>query len=364
MIKSLRIEQLTRLIKAEEQKGKQMSQETNSKKKKRDTLQKMKYFPWIFILILIIYLVYSGTYTVNETSQAVVQTLGRYSYTREPGLHFKLPWPIQTVTILPVQSTQKMELGYYQDDTGEYHSEEDDSLMITADMNVVNIDFFLEWKISDPYKFLFASENPEAVLRNLLMSSVRSVVGTKSIDDALVTGKYEIQNEVQDMLMEKLAVNDIGVQILDVKVNDSEPPIEEVARAFRDVETAKQEKDMAINKANEYKNRRLPAARAKADEIVRAAEAYKERRIAEAEGLRDRYLAIYEEYKNFPEISKKRMYMDILQKALPNINLIIDEAGDVSKYMPLNGAGKSEQILAQEEAEKAVEASELGKGGK
>lgn len=340
-----------------------MPQEKNSHKKP-SALQRLKSIPWIIILIIIVYLVYSGTYTVNETSQAVVQTLGRYSYTRDPGLHFKLPWPLQTVTILPVQSTQKMELGYYQDDTGVYHSEEDDSLMITSDMNVVNIDFFMEWKISDPYKYLFASENPEAVLRNLLMSSVRSVVGTKSIDDALVTGKYEIQNEVQEMIMEKLAENDIGVQVLDVKVNDSEPPIEEVARAFRDVETAKQEKDMAINKANEYKNRKLPAARAKADEIVRAAEAHKERRIAEAEGLRDRYLAIYEEYKKFPEISKKRMYMDILQKALPNINLIIDEAGDVSKYMPLNGAGKSEQILAQEEAEKAQDINNLSKGGK
>lgn len=313
----------------------------------------------VLILALAVYLVSTGIYTVKESEQAVIQTFGKYTATTGPGLHVKLPWPIQEVTILQVQRTQKMELGYYQDDTGIYHSEEDDSLMITGDMNVVNIDFFMEWKISDPLKYLYASEKPEAILRNLLMASVRSVVGTKSIDDALTSGKYEIQNEVQEMMVEKLKENDIGVQIIDVKVNDSEPPTEEVAKAFRDVETAKQEMEMAINRAAEYRNRRLPEAKSQADRLVKDAEAYKASRVAEAEGLRDRYLAIYNEYKNFPEISRSRMYLEVLERTLPGIKVIVDEGGDVSKYLPLQAGETLDNVVADQEAQQ-----ETSKGGK
>ena len=198
----------------------------------------------VLALIAAALIVRSGIFTVKESEEAVIQTFGRFTGRVGPGLHVKLPWPFQTVTILPVQRTQKMELGYYRDEDGVYQSDKDDSLTITGDMNVVNIDFFLEWKISDPVKYLFESEDPKLVLSNMLMSSVRSVVGMKDIDETLTTGKYEIQSEVKDMLMQKLEVNDIGIQIVDVKVNDSEPPTEEVAKAFRDVETAKQEKEI------------------------------------------------------------------------------------------------------------------------
>lgn len=313
----------------------------------------------VLILALAVYLVSTGIYTVRESEQAVIQTFGKYTATTGPGLHVKLPWPIQEVTILQVQRTQKMELGYYQDDTGIYHSEEDDSLMITGDMNVVNIDFFMEWKISDPLKYLYASEEPEAILRNLLMASVRSVVGTKSIDEVLTSGKYEIQNEVQEMVVEKLMENDIGVQVLDVKVNDSEPPTEEVAKAFRDVETAKQEMEMAINRAAEYRNRRLPEAKSQADRLIKDAEAYKASRVAEAEGLRDRYLAIYNEYKNFPEISRSRMYLEVLERTLPGIQVIVDEGGDISKYLPLQAGETMDNVVADQEAQQ-----ETSKGGK
>lgn len=305
----------------------------------------------ILLIIAIIAVLSTGVYTVSETEQAVLQTFGKYTATTGPGLHIKLPWPIQNVTILPVQLTQKMELGYYQDDFG-YHSDEDDSMMITGDMSVVNIDFFMEWKISDPVKYLFSSENPQQVLRNLLMSSVRSVVGTKTIDDTLTTGKFAIQNEVQEMLMEKLEVNDIGVQIIDVKVNDSEPPTEDVAKAFRDVETAKQEREMVLNQANEYRNRRLPEARAKADRIMKEAEAFKTSRVAEAQGLHDRYSNVYEEYRKFPEISKQRMYLEILQDTLPNIKVILDESGSVTKFLPLGEESQGE-VITQGQAEEA-----------
>lgn len=318
-----------------------------------------KYILIAILVIAILALLSTGVYTVKESEEAVIQTFGRYSHTAGPGLHVKFPWPFQDVTILPVQMTQKMELGYYQDATG-YHSDKDDSMMITGDMSVVNIDFFLEWKISDPVTYLFSAEDPVDVLRNLLMSSVRSVVGTKTIDDTLTTGKFEIQNEVQEMLMDKLTANDIGVQILDVKVNDSEPPTEEVARAFRDVETAKQEREMALNQATAYRNRKIPEAKAESDRILQEAEAYKTSRVAEAQGLYDRYSAVYEEYRKFPEISKERMYLEILQDTLPNVKVVVDDTGTVTKFMPLMDTTNN-SLLPQNED---VQRPDQNQGGK
>lgn len=312
---------------------------------------------WILPVILLLgalALLRSGVYTVKESEQGVVQTFGKYSKTVEAGLHVKLPWPIQTVTFLPVQRTQKIELGYYQDSQGKYHSEPDESMMITGDMNVVNIDFFVEWKISDPVKFLFVSNDPTMILRDMLMSSVRSVVGMKKIDDTLTTGKVEIQSEVQELLMSKLEANDIGVHIIDVKINDSEPPTEEVARAFRDVETAKQEKDTAINEAEEYRNSLLPRADAVADKLLRKAEAKKETRINEANGLRDRYLSIFSEYDRFPGLTRKRMYLEVIRKTLPEVKVIFDDGSGVQSFLPLKEM-TDDETAAVSEAEKGGE---------
>ncbi|MDW7658506.1 MAG: protease modulator HflK, partial [Bacillota bacterium] len=161
-------------------------------------------------------------------------------------------------------------------------------------------------------------------------------VGTKSIDDVLTTGKVQIQADVKDLLRQHLEQYDIGVMILDVKVNDSEPPTEEVAKAFRDVETAKQEKETALNQSIAYKNSKLPEANANADQIVRAAEGLKQSKINEALGEKDRFLAMYNEYTNFPEITRTRMYLETLEDILPNITVIIDDGSDIVKFLPLD----------------------------
>ena len=221
------------------------------------------------------------------------------------------------------------------DSSGEYYSIPEESMMITNDLNIVNIDFFVEWKISDPFKYLFATEDPDGVLKNMLQSTVRSVVGTKSIDDVLTTGKIEIQSDVEEMLRQRLSENDIGLMVIDVKVNDSEPPTDEVAKAFRDVETAKQEKATALNQAIEYKNSKIPAANADADKIVRAAEAEKQSKINEAVGEMNRFLSMYNEYKNFPAITRERMYLEALEEILPGIQVYIDDGSGIEKLLPL-----------------------------
>lgn len=287
-------------------------------------------------LLLLAIIGFSSVFTVGESEQAVITTFGKYTKTVDAGLNVKLPWPIQNVRILPVNLTQKIELGYREQGERQYVTVPEESNMITGDMNIVNIDFFVEWKISDPFKYLFVTENPNAILRNMIQSSVRSVVGVRKIDDVLTTGKIQIQADVKEMLTENLMDNDIGVMVLDVKINDSEPPTEEVAKAFRDVETAKQKKETALNQALQYRNSNLPAANAEADKIVKEAEAAKESKINEAIGERDRFLSMYNEYANFPEITRQRMYLEALEKVLPGVELYIDDGTGTSKLLPLS----------------------------
>lgn len=288
------------------------------------------------VLLLLAIIGFSSVFTVGESEQAVVTTFGKYTKTVDAGLNVKLPWPIQSVKILPVNLTQKIELGYREQGEGEYITVAEESNMITGDMNIVNIDFFVEWKISDPVKYLFVTENPDSILRNMIQSSVRSVVGVRKIDDVLTTGKIQIQADVKEMLTESLTSNDIGVMVLDVKINDSEPPTEEVAKAFRDVETAKQKKETALNQALQYRNSNLPAANAEVDKIVKEAEAAKESKINEAIGEKDRFLSMYNEYANFPEITRQRMYLEALETILPDVEVFIDDGTGTSKLLPLS----------------------------
>lgn len=331
-------------------KNAQFHNNAGGNKKKPRSLKGNKTFKFVLktllILILLFIIFFDLFYTVEESEAGVLFTFGKVTSLKEPGLHFKLPAVFQKVVKVPVNRTLKLELGYYQDEEGYYHSQkDDDSIMITGDMNVVDIDFFMEYKISDPVKYLTKSANPEEIIRHLLMSSARSVVGTKSIDETLTTGKFEIQTEVKDLLREKLEEHDIGLAVVDVKVNDSEPADKMVTQAFRDVETAKQEKDTAINKASQYSNRKIPEAEGQADYIIKEAEAYKESRINEAEGLTARYLAMYEAYAQFPEITEERMYLEALREILPDVTLILDGDGSTFKYLPL-GSGANAVLPA------------------
>ncbi len=304
---------------------------------KTDTIRNIRIAAIVVVVILVILIAQSSVFSVNETQQAVVTTFGQYTRTVQAGLQFKLPWPIQSVTILPVNLTQKIELGYFSNADGTYSDNPEESTMITGDMNIVNIDFFVEWKISDPVKYLYTTEDPNGVLKNMLQSSVRSVVGTKSIDEVLTIGKIQIQADVKEMLTARLTENDIGLMVMDVKVNDASPPTEEVAKAFRDVETAKQEKETALNQALEYKNSQIPAANAAADKILRAAEASKQSKINEAIGERDRFLSMFNEYILFPAITRERMYLEVIEEILPNVKVFIDDGTGVVKLLPLNG---------------------------
>lgn len=285
----------------------------------------------LFLVVLAIIAAMNSTYTINEQEQAVLVTLGQARSVTTPGLHFKIPF-IQDV--IKVDTTiQGFSIGY--DD--EYnHSMEEESLMITSDYNFVNVDFFVEYRYSDPVKAVYASNEPVTILKNICQSCIRTVIGSYPVDEVLTTGKNEIQANIKEMIMTKLEKQDLGVQLVNITIQDSEPPTIEVMEAFKAVETAKQGKETALNNANKYRNEKLPEAEANADAIVKSAEAEKTQRINEATAQVARFNAMYEEYIKNPEITKERMFFEAMEEVLPELKVIIESpTGDVQTFYPI-----------------------------
>ncbi|MFR5600927.1 MAG: FtsH protease activity modulator HflK, partial [Lachnospiraceae bacterium] len=221
-------------------------------------------------------------------------------------------------------------------------TQEDDSLMITKDYNFVNVDFFVEYKVSDPVKAVYASEDPVMILSNISKSCVRSVIGSYNVDDVLTTGKNEIQSKIKDAVIAQLEEHDVGLQVVNVTIQDSEPPTAEVMEAFKAVETAKQGKETSINNANKYRNERLPEADAEIDKIMQEAESTKAQRINEANAEVAQFNAMYEEYVKNPEVTKQRMFYESMEDILPNLKVIIDGTDQTSTVLPLDSFVKSQ----------------------
>jgi len=293
----------------------------------------------LFVLVGIVVLstVFSCYYTVDDKQQAVVTTFGKVTGITEAGVHFKLPLGIQKVYKVDVNVYQKMELGYRSADNSDgYTLVDSESSMITGDYNIVNVEFFVEYKISNPERYLFSSYEPEMILRNLIQSQIRNVVGSTAVDAVLTDGKEAVQMQIRQLVTEILSTYDIGLTLVDVKIQDSEPPTEQVIAAFKEVETAKQQAETVVNQAKAYQNAELPKAEAEADKLIRNAEYLKQARINEAIQQSAKFSAMYAEYALNPDITRSRMYYEAIAETLPGVKLYIDtSAGAVEKLLPL-----------------------------
>jgi membrane protease subunit HflK len=201
--------------------------------------------------------------------------------------------------------------------------------------------------VSDPVAYLYNSAEPENILKNMAMAAIRSTVIDYTVDDAITVGKAQIQSEVKQKLQELLAEENIGIQIVNITVQDAEPPTSEIVGAFKAVETAKQGKDTAINNANKYRNEQIPAAEANADKIQQNAEAQKTARIAEAEGQVARFNAMYKEYANSPLITKQRLFYETMEDVLPELKVIISD-GETQTMYPLESFSSVTESAAEE----------------
>ena len=310
------------------------------KKKNKPNLKKLG---GKLLLILLAFLVASSAmscfYTVDDKQQAVVTTFGKVTDITDAGVHFKIPFGIQQVQKVDVNVYQKIELGYSSMGDDYYGvTNTSESTMITGDYNIVNVDFFVEYKISDPVAYLYSSNNPELILRNLIQSQVRNVVGSSSVDAVLTDGKENIQMQVKELVTQILEEYDIGLTLVDVKIQDSEPPTQEVIEAFKAVETAKQQAEAVINEAKAYENAKLPQAQATADQLIQNAEYLKQKRINEAKEQVAMFTAMYQEYKRNPGITRSRMYYEAIQEILPGVKLYINTSNggdDVQMLLPL-----------------------------
>lgn len=275
-------------------------------------------------------------YTVDESEQAVVITFGSADdMITDSGLHFKLPWPIQKVEVLS-KETFSLQFGYKQDENGEMITYDDETKMITGDENIVLTDLVVQWKITDPRKYLFNAEDPEEILHSATSSAIRSIIGSSTIDKALTDGKAEIEAQTRDLLVTLIDKYDIGIGVLGVKLQDVELPNAEVRAAFTSVTDARETKNTKINEADKYKNQRTSEAIGEKDAIISKAEGAKTARIEQAQGDIAVFDKLYAEYRGNKEITRERLILETLETVLPNAQIyIMNDDGETVKYLPL-----------------------------
>lgn len=286
--------------------------------------------------ILVIVAALTSWYTVDESEQAVVITFGHADDTvSEPGLHFKMPWPIQSVELLS-KETFSLTFGYKQDENGEIISSESDTKMITGDEYIVLTDLVVQWKIADPEKYLFNSDDPKSILHNATSAAIRSVIGSSTIDQALTDGKAEIEIQTRELITSLINNYDIGISILAVQLQDVEVPNADVRAAFTAVTDARETQATKINEAEKYKNQKLNEADGEKRAIISEAEGEKIARIQQAEGDVAVFNSLYAQYSQNKEITRSRLILETLEQVLPNAQIyIMNDDGDTLKYLPL-----------------------------
>lgn len=301
----------------------------------------------VILFFIVANVIFGSFYTIAEEEQAVVCTFGQAKAVTEPGLHFKIPF-VQTVD--KVNTTiQGFAIGYSEDTDSNYNgiTGAEDGTMITSDYNFIQVDFYAEYRITDPVKAVYASENPKLILANVAQNCIRTTIGSYGVDAVLTTGKNEIQSNIKQMIMDKIDKLDIGIQLVNITIQDAEPPTDSVNAAFKAVETAKQGKETALNNANKYRNEQIPKAEAKVDQILQDAEATKAARINEAEGQVARFNAMYDEYVKYPNVTKQRMFYETMEDVLPYAKVVIEGSdGNIQKILPLDEMSGDEEIAA------------------
>ena len=286
----------------------------------------------IFVGLLVIICLFRCFYSVDEQHNAVVTQFGSIVKVDTAGFYFKAPW--QSVTKVDM-TTHGTGIGYIVSEDGQNLTDTDNGIMITSDFNLLNIDFYLEYRVSDPVAYLYNSENPEQILSNIALANIRTVVSNYTVDEAMTTGKGQIQADIKEAIISDLDKENIGLTIVNITVQDSEPPTSEITAAFKSVETAKQGADTAMNNALQYQNSEIPNAEADADAIIQQAEATKAARIAEANGQVARFNEMYDQYAQFPLITKRRMFYEKLNEVIPGCKIIITD-GSTSTMYPLD----------------------------
>jgi membrane protease subunit HflK len=264
----------------------------------------------------------TGIYVVGPDEVGVVQTFGKYSRAAQSGLNYHFPYPIETVKTPKVTEVKRIEIGFRSIGKNQYQTVERESLMLTGDENIVDAEMIVQYKIKDPEAYSFNFIQPELTVREASEASLRTVVGRHNIDEALTSGKFMIQEETKELVQSILDKYKTGIIVVAVQLQDVSPP-QQVIAAFKDVASAKEDKNKMVNQAEGYRNDIIPKARGEAQAMIREAEGYRNARIARAEGDVAKFSAVLKEYRKAKGVTETRMYLETIEEILPNKEKII-----------------------------------------
>ena len=287
---------------------------------------------------LIVLWLATGIYIVGPDEVGVVRTFGKFTRVVQSGLNWKFPAPIEIVDTPKVTEVKRIEIGFRTLKNGQYRTVEKESLMLTGDENIVDAEMIVQYKIKDPVAYLFRIVGPELTVREAAEASLRTIVGRNKIDETLTTGKFTIQEETKAQLQSVLDNYNSGIHVVAVQLQDVSPP-KEVIGAFKDVASAKEDKNRMINQAEGYRNDVIPKARGEAEAMIRDAEGFKESRVKRAEGDATKFTTILKEYRKAKSITEKRLYLETMEKVLPDIEKIIvpdKDSGNMLNLLNLN----------------------------
>ena len=281
---------------------------------------------------------FTGVYMVGPDEVGVVRTFGEYTRVAQSGLNYHFPYPFEQVNTPAVTEVKRIEIGFRTLNNGQYRTVEKESLMLTGDENIVDAEMIVQYKIKDPVAYLFKIVEPELTVREAAEASLRTVVGRNKIDETLTTGKFQIQEGTKTQLQLILDKYESGIHVVAVQLQDVSPP-KEVIGAFKDVASAKEDKNRMVNQAEGYRNDIIPKARGEAEAMIRDAEGFRESRIKRSEGDAAKFTTILKEYRKAKSITKKRLYLETMERVLPGIEKIIvpdKDSGNMLNLLNLN----------------------------
>jgi len=314
---------------------------------------------WIVGVVLALWLA-SGIYQVQPGEDGVIRTFGRYTATTGPGLHYHLPWPVQTVTIVDVESIRRAEIGFRTKAEGNKVDVVDEALMLTMDENIVQVELLVQYRVGDSQDFIFNVQNPERVLLTTAEVALRSTVGNMTIDDVITEERAQVQDETRAFLKRLLEEYGSGILVTDVRLQVADPP-EEVRDAFQEVVRARADKERLINEAQAYANDVVPRARGEKQEQIENASAFKDQQELLATGDAERFLSVLREYRLAPEVTRERMHIEAMEAILARVELILLDVGagnQVLPFLPLRDLNESIPELNPTESVPELDTSE------
>ena len=311
-----------------------------------------KHLNKIVVAVVVLLLLFTSVKTVGPEEEGVVLYLGQYNRKVEPGLNFIIPFGIEKLYKTPVQRQLKHEFGFRtaaSDVRSTYAKGDytDESTMLSGDLNMADVEWVVQYRIVDSYQYLFRVRNAEKTLRDMSESAMRKTVGDRTVNEVLTVGRQEVASNVEVLLQEMCEEYQNGIRIDQVVLQDVNPP-QPVKPSFNAVNEAQQERETLINQAESEYNRVIPRARGEAEETIQLAEAYSLNRVNGAKGEADRFEALYQEYVKAPEVTKKRIYLETMERIMPKIGnkVIVDERGN--NVLPLLNLDQNKKLKADE----------------